>query len=289
MSGNPHNDGLGAYGERVAARRLVDGGMFVVDRNWRCDLGEIDLVLRDKGVLVFCEVKTRTSAAYGDPLEAVTPAKAERLRRLAERWIQEHDARPDGVRIDLVGALVAERGKAKVEHLRGGLMVATTHTVSLQEPSGTSSTSGRPVRRVARDRPVGRPDASISEARDRCRAAVINSDLRWPNTRRITLLLSPADLPKRGPHFDLGIAVAVLAAAKGREFPDQTSVRAAMIGELTLDGRGRRVPRVLPMTMAAAARGIETVYVPEPQAAEAAMVPGMQVFGIRSLGQVMRR
>jgi putative endonuclease len=119
MSGNPHNDGLGAYGERVAARRLVDGGMFVVDRNWRCDLGEIDLVLRDEGVLVFCEVKTRTSAAYGHPLEAVTPAKAERLRRLAERWMEEHDAHPDGVRIDLVGVLVAERGKAEVEHLRG--------------------------------------------------------------------------------------------------------------------------------------------------------------------------
>ena len=60
-----------------------------------------------------------------------------------------------------------------------------------------------------------------------------------------------------------------------------------MIGELTLDGRVRCVPGVLPMTMAAAARGIETVYVPEPQAAEAAMVPGMRVFGIRSLGQVM--
>jgi len=119
MSGNPHNDGLGAYGERVAAQRLVERGMFLVDRNWRCDLGEIDLVLRDEGVLVFCEVKTRTSSAYGHPLEAVTPTKAERLRRLAERWIQEHDVRPDGIRIDLVGVLVAERGRAEVEHLRG--------------------------------------------------------------------------------------------------------------------------------------------------------------------------
>jgi magnesium chelatase family protein len=167
-------------------------------------------------------------------------------------------------------------------------MVATTHTVSLQGAVGhvvdvqVDLSDGLPGTSL-----VGRPDASISEARDRCRAAVINSDLRWPNTRRITVLLSPADLPKRGPHFDLGIAVAVLAAAKGREFPHDTLVRAAMIGELTLDGRVRCVPGVLPMTMAAGARGIETVYVPEPQAAEAAMVPGMQVFGIRSLGQVM--
>src|SRR4051794_614634 len=166
-------------------------------------------------------------------------------------------------------------------------MVATTHTVSLQGAVGhvidvqVDLSDGLPGTSL-----VGRPDASITEARDRCRAAVINSDLRWPTTRRITVLLSPADLPKRGPHFDLGIAVAVLAAAD-REFPHETLVRAAMIGELTLDGRVRCVPGVLPMTMAAAARGIDTVYVPEPQAAEAAMVRGMRVFGIRSLGQVM--
>jgi magnesium chelatase family protein len=166
-------------------------------------------------------------------------------------------------------------------------MVATTHTVSLQGAIGhvvdvqVDLSDGLPGISL-----VGRPDASITEARDRCRAAVINSNLRWPNTRRITVLLSPADLPKRGPHFDLGIAVAVLAAAS-KDFPHGALVRAAMIGELTLDGRLRCVPGVLPMTMAAHARGIDTVYVPEPQADEAAMVPGMQVFGVRSLGQVM--
>ena len=101
------------------------------------------------------------------------------------------------------------------------------------------------------------------------------------------MLLSPADLPKRGPHFDLGIAVAILAATD-KDLPraalDDAS---AMIGELTLDGRVRCVPGVLPMTMAAAACGIDTVYVPEPQTAEAAMVPGVRVFGIRSLEQVV--
>ena len=60
---------------------------------------------------------------------------------------------------------------------------------------------------------VGRPDAAITESRDRCRAALTNSGFEWPSTRRVTILLSPADLPKRGPHFDLAIAVAVLAAA----------------------------------------------------------------------------
>jgi putative endonuclease len=119
MSGSPHNDGVGAYGERVAAQRLVDDGMVLVDRNWRCDLGEIDLVLRDGDVLVFCEVKTRTSAAYGHPLEAVTAAKGERLRQLAMRWVDDNEVRHDGIRIDVVGVLLAERGAATVEHLRG--------------------------------------------------------------------------------------------------------------------------------------------------------------------------
>ena len=119
MSGSPHNDHLGAYGERVAAQRLVHDGMELVDRNWRCDLGEIDLVLRDGDVLVFCEVKTRSSSAYGHPLEAVTATKAARLRRLAARWLQAHDVHPEGVRIDLVGVLAGPRGDDDVEHVRG--------------------------------------------------------------------------------------------------------------------------------------------------------------------------
>ncbi|MEO7352437.1 MAG: YifB family Mg chelatase-like AAA ATPase [Marmoricola sp.] len=166
-------------------------------------------------------------------------------------------------------------------------MVATTHTVSLQGAIGhvvdvqvdlSDGLIGTSL--------VGRPDTSITEARDRCRSAVNNSKFAWPNTRRTTILLSPADLPKRGPHFDLAIAVAVLAAADPN-FPKSSLKGAAMIGELTLDGRIRCVPGVLPMTMAAAARGIETVYVPEPQIGEAAMVPRMRVFGIRSLAQVV--
>ncbi len=119
MSGSPRNNSLGSFGERVAAQRLVEQGMVLVERNWRCELGEVDLVLRDGDVLVFCEVKTRSSAAYGHPLEAVTPAKGARLRRLAARWLEEHEVRPRHVRIDLVGVLLAERGAAEVEHVRG--------------------------------------------------------------------------------------------------------------------------------------------------------------------------
>jgi len=132
---------------------------------------------------------------------------------------------------------------------------------------------------------VGRPDVSLNEARDRCRMAIVNSRLQWPATRRITVLLSPADLVKRGTHFDLAIAVSVLAAAG--ELPASSLEGGVFIGELTLDGGLRSVPGVLPMVLAAAARGVRRVFVPEPQAQEAAMVPGMEVIGMRSLAQVV--
>ena len=140
---------------------------------------------------------------------------------------------------------------------------------------------------------VGRPDASISEARDRCRAAITNSRYTWPVTRRITVLLSPADLPKRGPHFDLAIALSVLAAAGPPSLRvDDKRTRChrhhgCWRAELCLDGRLRCVPGVLPMTMAAKAQGLTRLVVPEPQAAEAAMVPGVEVYGVRSLAQVV--
>ena len=110
---------LGAYGERLAARHLMGLGMVVLDRNWRCDLGEIDLVLRDGDVLVVCEVKTRTSEVCGSPHEAVTPAKLARLRRLAARWLSEHDVHPADVRIDLVAILRPRRGPSEIDHVRG--------------------------------------------------------------------------------------------------------------------------------------------------------------------------
>ncbi|WP_309649648.1 YraN family protein [Nocardioides sp.] len=110
---------LGERGETIAARHLVSRGMELVDRNWRCDAGEIDLVLRDGRVLVICEVKTRSSEAFGTPLESVSQAKAERLRRLAGRWLRAHDAHPDDVRIDLVGVLAPRGGPVEVEHVEG--------------------------------------------------------------------------------------------------------------------------------------------------------------------------
>ena len=109
----------GRYGEHAAAQWLSRRGMVLLDRNWRCELGEVDLVLRDGDVVVVCEVKTRTSAAFGSPFEAVTPRKLARLRRLGARWVTDHDLRVPEVRLDLVGVRLDLRGDARFEHARG--------------------------------------------------------------------------------------------------------------------------------------------------------------------------
>ncbi|MCR1782483.1 YraN family protein [Nocardioides carbamazepini] len=110
---------IGAYGEDVAARHLGELGMTVLERNWRCGEGEIDILLRDGSTLVVCEVKTRTSLVAGTPHEAITDAKLDRLRRLGERWAIERGVRPDGIRIDLVAVLRPRQGPAVVDHVRG--------------------------------------------------------------------------------------------------------------------------------------------------------------------------
>lgn len=113
---------VGAYGERIAAARLEALGMHVLERNWRCAEGEIDIVALDGGTLVVCEVKTRRSGDFGGPLEAVTPTKSQRLRRLAACWLRDHPtASPTEVRIDVVGILRPPRGAARVDYLRGAL------------------------------------------------------------------------------------------------------------------------------------------------------------------------
>ena len=110
---------VGRYGEDVAVRHLAAAGMDVLARNWRCDLGEVDVVARDGDTLVICEVKTRCGLDYGTPLEAVTARKLVRLRRLAARWLAQTGQHPPEVRIDVVSVLLRRRGAALVEHVRG--------------------------------------------------------------------------------------------------------------------------------------------------------------------------
>lgn len=111
-------DIVGRYGEDVAERHLVEAGMQVLARNWRCPAGEIDIVARDGDVLVVCEVKTRRSAAYGAPAEAVTGRKVEKLRELALLWLREHPG-ARAVRFDVVSVRPQRSGPAAVTHLRG--------------------------------------------------------------------------------------------------------------------------------------------------------------------------
>ena len=112
-------DALGRRGEAIAARHLVEAGLTIVERNWRCPQGEIDLVARDHGELVFVEVKTRSSVEYGHPLEAITPRKLARLRRLAGAWCLAHPDQRGNVRIDAVAVIAPRAGAIEVEHLAG--------------------------------------------------------------------------------------------------------------------------------------------------------------------------
>jgi putative endonuclease len=112
-------DALGRYGEEVAARHLESDGLVVIERNWRCDQGEIDIVARDGDVLVICEVKTRSSTRYGSPFEAITERKLHRLERLGMRWMREHGVRPHRMRVDIVSVLRPPTGRQVVEHVRG--------------------------------------------------------------------------------------------------------------------------------------------------------------------------
>ena len=114
-----HNQALGAYGELLAARYLTSQGMVLLDHNWRCPVGELDLVLREGKTLVICEVKTRTSNDYGTPHEAIDRSKVERLRRLAAAWLRVHSARPDDIRLDLVAVLQPRGGEPEIDHVPG--------------------------------------------------------------------------------------------------------------------------------------------------------------------------
>jgi putative endonuclease len=112
-------DAVGAYGERVAVRALTEAGMYVIDRNWRCATGEIDIVALDGDTLVFCEVKTRRGDDFGAPAEAVGPVKVRRLRSLAAGWLAEHREFRGSVRFDVVSVWPQASGAAVTEHLRG--------------------------------------------------------------------------------------------------------------------------------------------------------------------------
>ena len=110
---------LGDFGERLAARELERLGLQVLDRNWRCAQGEVDIVARHGEVLVVCEVKTRRGDRYGSALQAITEVKAERLHRLGLAWCEARERRFATVRVDVVTVLLARRAAPVLTHYAG--------------------------------------------------------------------------------------------------------------------------------------------------------------------------
>lgn len=112
-------DVIGAYGEDVAVHHLESCGFVVLERNWRCPAGEIDIVALDGTTVVVCEVKTRSGLGFGSGLEAVTREKGARLRRLALLWLEARQRPRCELRIDVVAVHRQSRGEPLVEHVRG--------------------------------------------------------------------------------------------------------------------------------------------------------------------------
>lgn len=131
---------------------------------------------------------------------------------------------------------------------------------------------------------VGLPGVAVRESKDRARSAIRNSGLRFPN-KAYVVNLSPADIQKHGPSYDLAIAIGILAATD--QIPLHTLDNALFIGELSLDGSIRHVKGVLPMVYTAMQEGIETVFVPDEDAAEASLIEGVTIIPVRSIGQLV--
>ena len=200
---------LGAWGEDLAVAHLEAAGYDVLARNWRCREGELDIVARGGDALVFVEVKTaqlarlRRSRGGGvagqgppDPgagralaqrVPAAGPARAA-LRRGVDRAQARPGPRPGAPR----GCVLMPLAKS----LAVALVGLDGHVVEVE----ADLAHGIPGLSI-----TGLPDAALNEARDRVRAAVVNSGHPWPN-KRVTLGLSPAALPKRGSGFDLALA-----------------------------------------------------------------------------------
>lgn len=132
---------------------------------------------------------------------------------------------------------------------------------------------------------VGLPDAALQESRDRVRAAITNCEQEWPKSR-LTLALSPATLPKTGSLYDIALAAAILSV--GRKRPWHRLEKTVLLGELALDGRVRPVRGVLPSVLAAKGQGWPSIVVPVDNLAEASLVDGVEVLGVRTLRELLR-
>jgi putative endonuclease len=112
---------IGALGEQLAVDHLNSLRMRVLERNWRCRYGELDVIATDDaaGIVVFVEVKTRTSDQFGGVAQAVTPDKVRRLRRLAGLWLAAQNGSWAAVRIDVIGVRIGRQRTPEITHLQG--------------------------------------------------------------------------------------------------------------------------------------------------------------------------
>ncbi len=166
---------------------------------------------------------------------------------------------------------------------RGGLMICSVNTMGISGIRGSRVvaecyiSNGLPGFDI-----VGLPDAAVKEARERVRAAAKNSGLHFP-TSRITVNLAPANLKKAGTHYDLPILLSIMAAAGSVRRPKSSS---AFLGEVSLDGQVRAISGVLPMALAAKREGIQTLFVPAENAAEATLARGPAIIPVRTVREL---
>lgn len=166
---------------------------------------------------------------------------------------------------------------------RGEVMICSVHTLGINGIRGSAVavecyiSNGLPAFDI-----VGLPDTAVKEARERVRAAAKNSGMRFP-TGRITVNLAPASVKKAGTHYDLPILLSIMSACGAVRRPRSSS---AFIGELSLDGQVRPVAGVLPMAIAAKRAGVETLYVPAQNAAEATLSRGPAIIPVRTVAEL---
>lgn len=281
---------LGAMGEALAVDYLTSMGLRILNRNWRCRYGELDVIACDAATrtVVFVEVKTRTGDGYGglargDRAQGSPPASPGRAvagrpgralgcgaHRCDRRASRPQEFRPHPRAHPPAGDRLMALGRAFSVAVRGldGEIVEIEADI----------TSGLPGVHL-----VGLPDAALQESRDRVRAAVTNCGNSWPMAR-LTLALSPATLPKMGSVYDIALAAAVLSAQQKK--PWERLENTLLLGELSLDGRVRPVRGVLPAVLAAKRDGWPAVVVPADNLPEASLVDGIDVRGVRTLGQL---
>ena len=129
---------------------------------------------------------------------------------------------------------------------------------------------------------VGLPSKAVDESKERVKTAIINSNIQFPS-RKITINLAPADVPKEGSFYDLPIAVGILASTMGCKVPQES----LFFGELSLDGSLRHTKGTLLLALFAKEKGIKNIFVPKPSANEAAIIEGIKVYPIENLNQLL--